>query len=446
MSRASQHRILLIGDDRGQVRAAVNDALQGAYVRSATNTFDGIAELVDERYSAVLAAAEPISRRPLAAVRALRELVGSGKLILFGDTGTEPLSRRMVQFGCDDYLVTPIQPSHIEQVILGSSGDGPIRLHADDSRQAGEAPKLPQVRPEASVSEIIIDALHDHPGEAVELVISQLNKRLTGIVRFSFVPATSPAPKAEGAGQDVYAFQGPSGAPAGWLALNAPADHETAGKSLLAEVGPLLNKAIAIQNRHNRLGKLAFTDDLTGIFNCRYFKHFLSRKLVEARKNRFPVTLFLFDIDNFKSYNDRFGHGVGDEILKQASSLMRRCVRDHDLVARIGGDEFAVVFWEKDSPRQPRELGAGTPGRPPSEPEQILARFRRLLESTSYSKLGTSGQGTLTISGGLAVFPYDAQDVDSLIKAADQALMFGAKRSGRNSIQLVSGENQSKTI
>jgi GGDEF domain-containing protein len=351
-----------------------------------------------------------------------------------------------VQFGCDDYLVTPIQPSHIEQVILGVSGDAPLRLHAegDESRAAGEVPKAPTARPEASMSEIIIDALHDHPGEAVELAITQLNTRLTGIVRFSFVPATSALPKSEDPGQDVYAFTGAGGVPAGWLTLNAPTGHEAAGKALLAEVGPLLNKALAIQNRHNRLGKLAFTDDLTGIFNCRYFKHFLTRKLLEARKNRFPVTLFLFDIDNFKSYNDRFGHGVGDEILKQASSLMRRCVRDHDLVARIGGDEFAVVFWEKESPRQPRELGAGIPGRPPSEPEQILARFRRLLESTSYSKLGSSGQGTLTISGGLAVFPYDAQDVDSLIQAADQALMFGAKRAGRNSIQIVSGEHQSK--
>ena len=216
-----------------------------------------------------------------------------------------------------------------------------------------------------------------------------------------------------------------------------------------------MTRASAIQTRHNRLGKLAFTDDLTGIFNCRYFKHFLSRKLIEARKARFPVTLFLFDIDNFKSYNDRFGHSVGDDILKQVSSLMRRCVRDHDLVARIGGDEFAVVFWEKDAPRQARSDGKplvtvegkpaaesnnGSPGRPPSEPEQILARFRRMLGSAAYPKLGSTGQGTLTISGGLAVFPYDAHDVESLTRAADQALMFGAKCAGRNSIQIVGGE------
>jgi GGDEF domain-containing protein len=116
-------------------------------------------------------------------------------------------------------------------------------------------------------------------------------------------------------------------------------------------------------------------------------------------------------------------------------------VRDHDLVARIGGDEFAVVFWEKEGPRTARDAGIGTFNRPPSEPHQILARFRRLLEAQDYPLLGSSGRGTLTISGGLAVFPYDAPDMHALIEAADKALMMGAKRSGRNSIQIVGSEN-----
>ena len=201
----------------------------------------------------------------------------------------------------------------------------------------------------------------------------------------------------------------------------------------------MLAKAAAIQHRSTRLQKLAFTDDLTGLYNCRYFKHFLGRTLTEAKRNRFPVTLFLFDIDNFKSYNDRFGHAVGDDILKQAANLMRRCVRDHDLVARIGGDEFAVVFWEKEGPRVVRDSHTGTPGRPPSEPHQILARFRRMLELQDYPLLGSTGRGNLTISGGLAVYPYDAPDMQSLIDAADKALMFGAKKSGRNTIQIVGG-------
>src|SRR5690606_11623180 len=111
-----------------------------------------------------------------------------------------------------------------------------------------------------------------------------------------------------------------------------------------------------------------------------------------------------------------------------------------DLVARISGDEFAVVFWEKEGPRQPRQP-TGTPvSRVPHNIMQILDRFKHNLSSQEYSFLGPQGQGSLTISGGLAVYPYDAHSVPDLIKAADEALMFGAKRSGKNSIFLIGGE------
>ena len=154
---------------------------------------------------------------------------------------------------------------------------------------------------------------------------------------------------------------------------------------------------------------------------------------------RFPVTLILFDIDGFKTYNDQFGHGVGDEILRQTASLIKRCVRDHDLVARLGGDEFAVVFWEKEGPRQPRD-GTSQPvpaSRIPQTPKQMFQRFQRLLASPDFSILGATGKGTLTISGAMAVYPYDAQDVAGLIEAADRELMFSAKASGKNCLKLV---------
>jgi GGDEF domain-containing protein len=99
-----------------------------------------------------------------------------------------------------------------------------------------------------------------------------------------------------------------------------------------------------------------------------------------------------------------------------------------------------VVFWEKEGPRQPRDPNSGPPGRPPQTPVQILERFRRLLSTQSFNGLGPAGQGTLTISGGLAVYPYDANTVAALIDAADKALMFKAKKSGKNSIFLVGAQ------
>ena len=144
------------------------------------------------------------------------------------------------------------------------------------------------------------------------------------------------------------------------------------------------------------------------------------------------MTLLLFDIDNFKKYNDEFGHGVGDQILIQTAELMKRCTRDHDLVARISGDEFAVIFWEKDGPRQAYDGVAHA--RTPSTPVQIAGRFRKLLSNKDFgefSLLGAAGKGILTVSGGMAVYPYDGRTSEELIEAADRALMFGAKRTAR---------------
>ena len=156
----------------------------------------------------------------------------------------------------------------------------------------------------------------------------------------------------------------------------------------------------------------------------------------------FPVTLLLFDIDDFKKYNDRFGHGVGDEILRQVAALMKRCTRDHDLVARIGGDEFAVVFWDKEGPRQPKDPRSGAlPGRPPQAPREIFKRFQRLIASEDFPMLGQSGKGVLGVSAGLAVFPYEAHDVESLIAEADRRLMHGAKKSGKNTLFIVGSDD-----
>lgn len=467
MAATPTQRILVIGDPDRQLQALVGQVMPGATVRHAANLFDGIAELAQDRYSAVLAGAQPISRRPEAALRTLRELTGTGRIVLFGDAAQEPLSRRMLHFGCDDYLVTPVQADDVQKALTAKDSRDeevmPLRLHTDydeapqasaakttarPERQAtfADTVRTPSVLADVPVTDIILEALLEHPGDATKFAIDQLNARLgganNGMQLFYHATQASAQPAREGRAWVYYPIKG-SGAASGTLVLQTSVGQEAKGQALLAELGPLIAKTVTLQHRHNRLGKLAFTDDLTGLFNCRYYKHFLTRILTEGRKNRFPVTLFLFDIDNFKDYNDNFGHAVGDDILKQTAELMRKCVRDHDLVARIGGDEFAVVFWEKEGPRLPRESGVGIPGRPPSEPQQILARFRRLLETQNYPLLGSTGRGSLTISGGLAVFPYDAPDVNTLIKAADHALMFGAKRSGRNSIHLVGGD---KTI
>src|ERR1035441_2954104 len=118
MRKAMAERILLIGDKQRDLRAALAQAMPGAAVVSVTNFFDAIAELTNHTYSTVFAAAEPIERRPESAVKTLRELAGNGRVLLFGHPTLEPLSRKMLQFGIDDYLVTPTTPSELQQLFV----------------------------------------------------------------------------------------------------------------------------------------------------------------------------------------------------------------------------------------------------------------------------------------------------------------------------------------
>ena len=192
------------------------------------------------------------------------------------------------------------------------------------------------------------------------------------------------------------------------------------------------------EERIKQLERLATEDELTGLKNRRYIWEF-SRQIMEHSKKRSRrVTLLIFDIDNFKHYNDVYGHLAGDEVLKQAAVLMQRCCRGHDVVGRIGGDEFAVIFW--DDPRRGQtaeetERRFATADHP-KEAIFIAKRFRKELKKTELPQLGPEGKGVLTISGGLASFPRDGSTIDELFEEADKALL-EAKRCGKNRIYLV---------
>ncbi len=198
-------------------------------------------------------------------------------------------------------------------------------------------------------------------------------------------------------------------------------------------------------DRISQLEKLATEDDLTGLKNRRYVREFLGQIISRAETEKQRVTLLVFDIDDFKHYNDQYGHPVGDNVLKQAAIMMRRCCRSHDITGRIGGDEFAFIFWDSpDSPEKPAgakaEVAASdrrlTETDHPTEAIFMAERFRKEISSAELSFLGPKGKGVLTISGGLASYPKDGSTVAELFEQADKALR-EAKKSGKNQIYLV---------
>jgi len=194
----------------------------------------------------------------------------------------------------------------------------------------------------------------------------------------------------------------------------------------------------ATLDRINQLERLATEDDLTGLKNRKYVWEFARQVISRASKVGGQVTLLVFDIDNLKHYNDLYGHLAGDSILRQAAVLIRRCCRTHDVVGRIGGDEFAVIFW--DDPKREktmtnderRSMQAGHP----NEAICIAKRFVSELKKAELNLLGPDGKGVLAISGGLSSYPRDGATIGELFEQADRALL-DAKRGGKSRIYLV---------
>lgn len=185
---------------------------------------------------------------------------------------------------------------------------------------------------------------------------------------------------------------------------------------------------IALEQRQLDLEKQASTDALTGARNRRFFDVTLAEALEHARHARRDVSVLVFDIDDFKQYNDRHGHEEGDEILCEVVQLLQSVIRPSDHVCRIGGDEFAVIFDDPAGPREPHS-------RHPRSVVDVAHRFQSQVAAQRFPKLGLEAPGRLTISGGLATFPWDGLDGASLLRAADQRAL-ECKHQGKNAIEL----------
>ncbi len=217
---------------------------------------------------------------------------------------------------------------------------------------------------------------------------------------------------------------------AGLLVLEGPAPTG-AERDALGQHAAWLASWIRLGEQQRALRDAAFTDHLTRAWNRRYFERYLNAAIERARTARYPVTVMVFDIDDFKKYNDKYGHAAGDEILTETVRLLRSVIRPSDRVCRIGGDEFAVIFYEPEGPRRPDS-------EPPNAISTIAQRFQKQICEHRFPKLGEEAQGTLTISGGLATFPWDGADARSLLERADE-LALASKQQGKNAITLGQG-------
>ncbi len=214
--------------------------------------------------------------------------------------------------------------------------------------------------------------------------------------------------------------------------------------------------AIAIHNADlfAVLEELAITDGLTDVYNHRHFYDRLAEEVTRARRYELPLSLLILDIDDFKAYNDAFGHRAGDVVLHDLAALLKAQTRLHvDLVARYGGEEFAIILPSTGL------MGAATlgerlrsavaeQGRPPegvrpagsdlplaAAQGSALSVAERIRSTVAGETFGPPGAAAaITVSVGVASFPFHAASVDDLVEAADAA-MYRAKERGKNRVE-----------
>ncbi len=339
-------------------------------------------------------------------LQGVRRLAPAARIVALGPPASEPAMRRRVGDDLDEYYIEPLEANEIDA----------IRAVSTPATDASEAAGLDA----AEIAELI----------RATRSVDRLERRVAGLV-------------AEACGGPVrWADAGSDADGHVLLSIGADVSRQLRGPVQSTRLPPrarvwLGHLAGCIEGLHEQarwnesLHRLAITDHLTGAYNRRYFYQVTDEVLTDLTDQAARISLLLYDIDDFKRYNDTYGHAAGDEILRDTARLMRQVTREHDVVARIGGDEFAVLFRD-EAPRVPDST-------PPDTARVLAERFLKSLREHTFRSLGPEAVGSLTISGGLARYPRDGRTCRELLTSADAALQ-RCKKAGKCGVYLVGGE------
>ncbi len=183
------------------------------------------------------------------------------------------------------------------------------------------------------------------------------------------------------------------------------------GREELAAINKTLRK------KNKKLHELSITDSLTGLYNRKYLMETLDNEVARSKRHKHDFAVLVIDIDDFKEYNDTYGHLAGDEVLSRLASVFKKSVRSCDYVARYGGEEFILV-WP--------EIG-------PEGGVKAAERIRKKVVKENFA--GDGEPREVTVSVGVASYPKDGDDPQTIIRHADAAL-YQSKESGRNQVVL----------
>lgn len=182
-----------------------------------------------------------------------------------------------------------------------------------------------------------------------------------------------------------------------------------------------------IQDLQNKLREESIRDPLTNLYNRRYLEDALQREFARARRNQYPSSIIMVDVDYFKRVNDTYGHHTGDIVLQEIAKILIASFRQEDIISRYGGEEFLIVM-------------------PATSIETAHTRAEILRNKIETTQILVTGQKIqLTISAGVATFPSVGTTIHEVIKSADQAL-FRAKSMGRNRVVIDDSLNKTSQV
>ena len=194
---------------------------------------------------------------------------------------------------------------------------------------------------------------------------------------------------------------------------------------LLQAIAPQIAVAIdrtTLKDKAGEYEQLSVTDPLTGLLNRRYLEERIGEEITRSKRHRFSMSLMMLDVDDFKSYNDSFGHPAGDSALQAVADILKETLRGADVAARYGGEEFSILLPQTST----------------EEAAQIGERIRKRIERTDFTKR------QVTVSIGIAGCSNEIDTPKDLISAADVAL-YAAKNNGRNNVQIFNALGDSIT-
>ena len=410
--------ILVVGPPH--LAAHAREAFANREVIGVPHPLAGLWRLGHEPLQDVLVALNA-SRDMLRALRSMRQIAPQARIVVACSATEEPQARQALDHGADDYLLEPLAEADLRRSFRPAPRavtppDGPGAM-LSEVLHFGEILRNLAEGPQATLDRCALLVMQALGSRGVALRLDDLNASIGDVA----APVLE-EPIRRGS-QIVGRVQ---------LGPRAGGSYTGALASRLSDLGVLVEAAVREARERDRLHELAWTDDLSQLHNRRYCELILTRLLSGAAERQSRVTVVMFDIDDFKAYNDAYGHDTGDALIREVGVLLKRCSRADDVVARFGGDEFVVLLWDAEEPRVPGS-------RHPSEAPALAERYQRAINEHSFQCLGPHAPGPVTLSGGLACFPWHGTSREELLRAADRALLT-AKRAGKNRIVLAGSE------